>query len=295
MQQAIGYYRVSTDKQGKSGLGLEAQQSAVEEYCDLNDYLLFDDVTEVKSTRKYREGLYDALKLCKKNKATLVVAKLDRLGRDVEQVARVIKTKVDIVITEYPNADPLVIHIMAAVAEDQRRRISLTTKEALRVAKKRGVELGKNGKVLAILNKQAANDFALKLSPIIQRLNNRGIVTVRAITKELNKKAVPTFRGSGKWHATTVHALIKRLNEQQLTDNKKINSIPMQTANQNDILFDDVAFIKLADGSNQSAQFLVQYGDCNNRYEIATAENLSLKANNTGYSKPIQAYGDCNN
>jgi DNA invertase Pin-like site-specific DNA recombinase len=212
---AIAYYRVSTDRQGKSGLGLEAQQSNVEHYCRLHDYTLFMDIVEVKSTRKYRTGLFEALELCKQHKATLIVAKLDRLGRDVEQIAGIVKSNIEIIVTDNPHANRLTIHILAAVAEDQRQRISETTKAALSAARKRGVELGKNGKMLSVTNKQAAEEFAMKLSPLIRRLRKRGIVSVRAISKELNKKKVPTFRAGGKWHTSTVHTLINRLNKQE--------------------------------------------------------------------------------
>ncbi|RKR81987.1 DNA invertase Pin-like site-specific DNA recombinase [Mucilaginibacter gracilis] len=218
MKQAIGYYRVSTGKQGKSGLGLEAQQSAVEHYCKANDYQLLTEVVEVKSTRKHRAGLFDALDLCKQNKATLVVARLDRLGRDVEQIAKIFnsRSKIEVKVADNPHANRFTIHILAAVAEDQRQRISETTKEALKAAKNRGVELGKNGKLfLSVANKQAAEDFARKLFPVIQRLKKRGIVTGRAVCDELNKKGVPTFRPGGKWHPSSVHTLLTRIHKQE--------------------------------------------------------------------------------
>lgn len=214
MKKAIAYYRVSTGRQGKSGLGLEAQQSAVQQYCALNDHILLRDVTEVQSTRKHRAGLYEALNLCRKNKATLIVARLDRLGRDVEQIAGIVKSDIDIIVTDNPHANRFTIHILAAVAEENRQRISDTTKDALSAAKKRGVELGKNGKALSVVNKQAADDFANKLFPMLRRLKNRGIVSVRAVSQELNKKGVPTFRTGGKWHPSTVYTLMNRLNKQ---------------------------------------------------------------------------------
>jgi DNA invertase Pin-like site-specific DNA recombinase len=213
MKQAIAYYRVSTSRQGKSGLGLEAQQSAVEQYCKLNDYVLLKNVIEVQSTRKHRAGLQDALDVCRRNKAILIVARLDRLGRDVEQIAGIVKSNVEIVVTDNPHANRFTIHILAAVAEEQRQRISDTTKEALDAARKRGVELGKNGKALSVRNRRAAEDFANKLFPVLRRFRNRGIITVRAISKELNKKGVPTFRTGGKWHPSTVYTLMNRLKQ----------------------------------------------------------------------------------
>jgi DNA invertase Pin-like site-specific DNA recombinase len=220
MQQAIAYYRVSTSRQGKSGLGLEAQQYSVEHYCRGNDYKLLTQIIEVQSTRKHREGLLNALALCRQNKATLIVAKLDRLGRDVEQIAGIVKSKVEVKVVDNPHANRFTIHILAAVAEEQRQRISETTKEALKAARSRGVVLGRNGKTLSVANKQAAEDFANKLSPLIGRLKKRGIVTTRAVCNELNKKQVPTFRTGGKWHPSTVHTLINRLNKQEKKNNQ---------------------------------------------------------------------------
>lgn len=211
MKQAIAYYRVSTNRQGKSGLGLEAQQLAVKSYCKFHEYVIIQEVVEVKSTRKCRIRLEEALETCKKNNTTLMVARLDRLGRDVEQIARIANSKVEIIVTDNPHADRFTIHILAAVAEDQRQRISDSTKSALQAAKKRGKILGKNGKVLAKANKKAANDFAIKLSPLLKRLENKGITTLRAISEELNRRTIPTFRGVGRWHPSTVYFLKNRL------------------------------------------------------------------------------------
>ena len=211
MKQAIAYYRVSTTRQGRSGLGLEAQQSSVNNYCKLNNYAMLTEVLEVKSTRKHRAGLFQALELCRQSDATLIVARLDRLGRDVEQIAGIVKMKVDIVVADNPHANRFTIHILAAVAEEQRQRISEATRQALEAAKKRGVVLGKNGKALSVANRKAAEDFAHKLSPVLRKLQNRGITSVRAISEELNRKGVPTFRGNGKWHPSTVFALMNRL------------------------------------------------------------------------------------
>lgn len=211
MKQAVAYYRVSTCRQGKSGLGLEAQQEAVLNYCKLNEYKLIHRVIEVKSTRKSRVGLMQALDMCREVKATLIVARLDRLGRDVEQIAGIVKSSVDIVVTDNPQANRFTIHILAAVAEEQRRRISETTKEALHAAKKRGTILGKNGTVLSKTNRKAAEDFAFKLLPLLTKLREKGVQSVRALAMELNKREVPTFRGNSRWHPGTIHILLKRL------------------------------------------------------------------------------------
>ncbi|TKT93335.1 recombinase family protein [Dyadobacter frigoris] len=210
-KQAVAYYRVSTQRQGRSGLGLDAQQTAITNYCKLNDYDLVHEEVEVKSTRKYRIGLFQALELCKKMKATLIVARLDRLGRDVEEIAGIVKSNVEIIVVDNPHANRLTIHILAAVAEDARQNISKATREALSAAKKRGVILGKNGKILSLINKKTAEEFAHKLLPIITRLKDRGITSMRALSKELNKRRIPTFRGDSHWHPSTVFTLIHRL------------------------------------------------------------------------------------
>ncbi|MCF0075751.1 recombinase family protein [Dyadobacter sp. CY261] len=174
MKQAIAYYRVSTSRHGKSGLGLDAQQSAVTGYCQANGFELVQEVIEVRSTRKYRNSLYHALSLCRQAKATLMVAKLDRLGRDVEQIAGIVKSNVEIIVTDNPHANRLTIHILAAVAEEQRQRISENTKAALSAARSRGTVLGKNGKALAMENRRASEEFAQGLLPVIRRLENKG-------------------------------------------------------------------------------------------------------------------------
>lgn len=213
MKQAVAYYRVSTQRQGRSGLGLEAQQSAVRFYCLTNDYDLISEVVEVKSTRKCQVRLFEALGLCKNIEAALVVARLDRLGRDVEQIARLVKSEVEIIVTDNPHATRFSIHILAAVAEEQRQRISETTKDALAAAKLRGTKLGENGRRLAVTNRIAAEEFAVSLLPTLNRLKRNGITSIRAIAQELNRIGVPTFRDSGHWHPSTVYALVNRLKQ----------------------------------------------------------------------------------
>jgi DNA invertase Pin-like site-specific DNA recombinase len=211
MKQAIAYYRVSTCRQGKSGLGLEAQQEVVMTYCRLNGYELVEKVIEIKSTRKFRTGLMQALDMCRAMKGTLIVARLDRLGRDVEQIAWIVKSNVEIVVADNPHANRFTIHILAAVAEEQRRRISESTKEALDAARKRGVKLGTNGKMLSQVNRKAAEDFAFKLLPLLKKLKEKGMTSVRAVSRELNRRRIPTFRGDCRWHPSTVSILMNRL------------------------------------------------------------------------------------
>lgn len=208
---AVAYYRVSTSRQGRSGLGLEAQQTAVKYCCKNNGYTLLREIQEVRSTRKHRPRLQEAIDLCLQERATLIVARLDRLGRDVEEIAHNIKLPIEIIVTDNPYANRFTIHILAAVAEEERRKISINTKDALKAARKKGKKLGKNGKKLAIKNKKEADKFAAGLKPVIQSLNSKGIKSVRAIAEELNNRKVPTFRKDGQWHATTVFNLLARL------------------------------------------------------------------------------------
>lgn len=214
VRQAVAYYRVSSQKQGRSGLGLEAQREGVTWFCRKNGYRLVTEMNEVRSTRKDRPVLGEAIRRCAKDEATLVVSSLDRLGRDVAEVAGTIKSKAEIVVISHPHADRLMLHIMAAFAEHERERISINTKAALAAAKRRGVKLGANGKALALRNKRQAQDFALKMAPVILRLSARGVTTVRGIARELNRWRVPTFTGSGRWHPATVHALLGRIARQ---------------------------------------------------------------------------------
>lgn len=218
--QAVAYYRVSSQKQGRSGLGLEAQREGVTWFCRNNGYELLTEMKEVRSTRRDRPVLGEALRRCRKEHATLVVAELDRLGRDVAEVAGTIKSKARVVVAANPHADTLTLHILAAVAQDQRERISENTKAALAAAKRRGVRLGTNGKALARRNKRQAHEFARKMAPVIGGLAGRGVTTVRGVAKELNRRKVPTFTGSGRWHPATVHALLKRIGRQAATDSK---------------------------------------------------------------------------
>ncbi len=212
--QAVAYYRVSSAKQGRSGLGLEAQREGVTWFCRNNGYELLTEMREVRSTRKDRPVLGEAIRRCRKEKATLLVSSLDRLGRDVAEVAGTIKSKTRIVVISHPHADRLLLHVMAAFAEHEREKISVKTKEALAVAKRRGVRLGRHGKVLARRNRRQAHEFARKMSPVIDRLAARGVTTVRGVARELNRRRVPTFTGGGRWHVATVHALLKRIGQQ---------------------------------------------------------------------------------
>ena len=212
----VAYYRVSTDKQGQSGLGLDAQQKAVMDYLNGGQWELVGEFTEVETGKgakalDKRPQLSAAIATCKKHKAKLVIAKLDRLARNVHFISGLMETKVDFVAVDMPTADKFMLHVYAAMAEEESRKISQRTKAALAAAKARGVILGSNGKNLARINKADADKRADGLRKTIEQFKADGIVTVRAITDELNRQQVPTANKGGKWHIPTVHNLLKRI------------------------------------------------------------------------------------
>lgn len=212
MKNAVAYYRVSTDRQGDSGLGLEAQEDAVHLYIKAKNIKLIREFTEVESTRKNkRPVLQEALGYCSENKVLLIIAKLDRISRNVAFISSLMESKVEFIAADYPTADRLILHILAAFAEYEREQISKRTKAALEVAKQRGVELGRHGKILADINKKAALRFAKKLKPIITKLNREGYTSIQSITDQLNTRKIPTFRLGSKWHKSTVHKVISYL------------------------------------------------------------------------------------
>lgn len=207
----VAYYRVSTAQQGKSGLGLEAQQAAVKTYLNGGSWELAGEFTEVESgKRKNRPQLEAALAMCRKQKATLVIAKLDRLARNLHFISGLMESKINFVAVDMPTANRLTVHILAAVAEEEARAISARTKAALASAKARGVRLGSNGATLGKANAASARKTALSLKPIIQQLRADGITTVRAIAEALNAREIQTPQGR-QWHSTSVHRLLARL------------------------------------------------------------------------------------
>jgi DNA invertase Pin-like site-specific DNA recombinase len=153
------------------------------------------------------------LKQCLKQKAVLVIAKLDRLGRNVAFISSLMESKVEFVAVDNPHANRLMLHLLAAFAEHEREQISTRTKEALKVAKSRGVILGKHGKnVLSQQNAKSADSFAETLNPIINQLRTEGFITLRALRDELNNRSIPSFRKNCKWHLDTVFHITKRIN-----------------------------------------------------------------------------------
>ena len=218
MKKAITYYRVSTDRQGTSGLGLDAQKQAVREFAKVNGFLLSGEFVEVESGKNNkRPVLQQALDACQTERATLLIAKLDRLSRNVAFVSKLMEAGVDFKAADNPHAGKLIVHMMAAFAEHERDQISERTIAALKAAKLRGIELGYNGRhVLSKENKIKAQQFVSKMKPMIEKIQQTGLLTIRAITDELNRLKVPTYRNQGnRWHPSTVHNIVKQINNQQ--------------------------------------------------------------------------------
>jgi DNA invertase Pin-like site-specific DNA recombinase len=193
-----------------SGLVLEAQQAAVQNYLDGGSWELVGEFTEVESGRKTeRPELANALARCKKHNATLVIARLDRLAGNVHFIGGLMETEVKFVACDMPEATPFMLHIYAAVAQEEARAISARTKAALAAAKQRGVRLGATGAVRAIKYKAEARTRAVELAPVLRDLKQQGL-SLRGMAAELTKRRVPTARG-GAWHPQLVARVLERL------------------------------------------------------------------------------------
>lgn len=216
----VSYVRVSTARQGMSGLGLEAQQDAVTRFVNGGSWEPVAEFKEVETGKgadalAKRPQLRAALDACRKHGATLVIAKLDRLARNVHFVSGLMESKVNFVACDMPDANELTIHMMAAFAEHEAKRISQRTKEALAVAKARGVKLGRAGATNLRPNvekRQAAADaFAERLRPFFasmasEKLSQRGMVG------RLNTVGIPTSTGEiGKWRLSQVQRILARM------------------------------------------------------------------------------------
>jgi DNA invertase Pin-like site-specific DNA recombinase len=211
----VAYYRVSTDKQGKSGLGLEAQRQAVENYLNGGNWKLIGEFTEVESGKNSdRPQLRAAQVACKKHKAKLVIAKLDRLSRNVAFIANLLEAGTDFVAADNPHANKPMVQMMAVFAEMERDAISKRTKEALAAAKARGVRLGnpRLAQARAEVNaarQEAADSFAAGVLPIIRQIQKSGVSSLRGVAKALSARGIKTARG-GEWTAVQVSDILRR-------------------------------------------------------------------------------------
>lgn len=211
----IAYYRVSTDKQGRSGLGLEAQRRAVVDYLNGGNWELVEEFTEIESGKKNdRPELAKALAACRKHKAKLVIARLDRLSRNAAFIGNMMESNVEFVAVDFPSASRLTLHILAAVADYEREAISTRTKAALAAKKAQGVKLGGPRLDLASVEgvkavKAKADQFAANVLPIVRSIEASGITTFDGIAAALNARGVRTARG-GQWYGATVRNIVMR-------------------------------------------------------------------------------------
>ena len=224
----VAYYRVSTEGQGKSGLGLEAQKQAVQDYVSNHDNIISQFI-EIESGKKNdRPELNAALECAKQNGATLLIAKLDRLARNVAFIANLLDSGVDVVAVDMPAANKFMLHVMAAVAEQEALAISQRTKAALKAAKERGVLLGwsnpkkqceqKISSALGVAtNKTKADEFAMKMYPCFLQLELEGKTNPSDMAKALNERGIKTARGR-KWYPSSARNLALRIKELIKTD-----------------------------------------------------------------------------
>ena len=217
----VSYYRVSTARQGRSGLGLEAQRRAVVDFAAREGLEIIGEHVEIETGKgadalDRRPKLSAALSEARKAKAAVIVAKLDRLSRDVHFISGLMAQRVPFIVAEFGlDVDPFMLHIHAAVAEKERSMISARTKAALAAAKARGVKLG-NPNLDAVKGRAkagaiaAADEFAATVEPVIRVIMASGIASFRGIARELAARKVSTRRG-GEWTPVQVGGLVRRL------------------------------------------------------------------------------------
>jgi DNA invertase Pin-like site-specific DNA recombinase len=237
----VSYLRVSTARQGISGLGLEAQREAVAQHLNGGRWTLVHEVVEVESgKRNDRPAIAEALRLCRLHRATLIIAKLDRLARNVHFISSLMEAGVDFVAVDFPQANRLTVHILAAVAEHEATMISARTKAALAAAKARGVKLGgqrgslnrmgrmarKGNAASAIVRQAASAKRNEDLLPVIEDIRAAGASTPQQIADALNQRGITTARG-GTWSAVQVRRILqsstslKRDAQQETEDSHK--------------------------------------------------------------------------
>jgi len=221
----VAYYRVSTARQGKSGLGIEAQRAAVATYLNGGDWKIVAEFTEVESgKRSDRPALDQALAAARLHRCPVVVSKVDRLTRSVGFLTRLLDAGVDVRFADLPQIEgatgTFLLQQMAAVAQLEAGMISKRTKDALAAAKRRGVVLGGDRGVAPTAKMRAkgramlqarANSRAVDIAPIIEELRAAGATSLRAIADGLNARGIPTARGDGEWSAVQVMRVLDRI------------------------------------------------------------------------------------
>jgi DNA invertase Pin-like site-specific DNA recombinase len=220
---AIAYYRVSTARQGKSGLGIEAQKAAVERFAEGEGIDLVGEHIEIETGKgadalDRRPELARALAEARRAKCPVLVAKLDRLSRDVHFISGLMAHRVPFIVAELgADADPFMLHLYAALAEKERALISQRTRAALAAKKAQGVRLGNPRAAEAAAkahaaNRAAADRFAANVLPIVREIEASGLTTLRQIAAALNARGINTARG-GQWHSSTVHNVLVRVTQ----------------------------------------------------------------------------------
>ena len=217
----ITYLRVSTDRQGRSGLGLDAQREAVARFIAAEGMTQLAELQEVDTGKgsdalDRRPVLRDALAQAKRAKAAVLVAKLDRLSRDVAFISGLMAHRVPFIVAELgADADPFMLHIYAALAEKERSLISQRTKDALARKRAQGAQLGNRTnladaqKMGHTANREAADAFAANVLPVVRQVQTAGVSSLRAIAQAMNDRGIRTARG-GDWHSSTVRNLLAR-------------------------------------------------------------------------------------
>jgi DNA invertase Pin-like site-specific DNA recombinase len=223
VKRYVSYLRVSTKRQGSSGLGRDAQQQAVAEFLASNKGRLFAEVEEVESGKRAdnRPQLQRALQLCKLHRATLIIGKLDRLSRNVQFISTLMNGDVEFVALDCREANRFTLHVLASVAEHEAAMISQRTKVALAAAKRRGQRLGgrrvskdefraiavKGRKASAVVRSAKAAEYRESLMPTIEEIKAGGITTQHGIAEELNRREIAAPRG-GQWSQVQVMRLL---------------------------------------------------------------------------------------
>ena len=224
----VSYLRVSTDKQGRNGLGIDAQRASITSYLNGGIWELLREFREVESGKNSnRPQLQEAMNECKRTGATLIIAKLDRLSRDPDFIGMMLKGGIDFMACDMPEANKFTIRIMAALAEKEREMISERTKAALKAAQARGVTLGRpenatpEGRQKGItlsyeVRQKKADDFAKETRPIIMEYISEGL-SLRKIAEKLTERNVLTASGkSSTWnHVAVKHILDRKVNQTQ--------------------------------------------------------------------------------
>jgi DNA invertase Pin-like site-specific DNA recombinase len=216
MKRFILYRRVSTTRQGISGLGLESQEETVRRYVTSQKGTVVGEFVEVESGKKTdaeRPQLAQALSECRRLKATLVVAKLDRLSRNAEFLLRLQNSNVDFVCCDCPNVDRFTVGILALVAQREREMISERTKSALEAARKRGVKLGtkhphRQVKLMVEGYRRQKEEFIAKVRPVIDQIRSTGAKSLTEIALCLTRRGIPTRTGKSQWFPSTVKTVV---------------------------------------------------------------------------------------